>query len=39
MSLDQRTQAEALVQLARKKQTSVGGDGGAAELDAQLGIE
>ncbi len=36
VSLDQRTQAEALVQLARKR---VGRDGGAAELDAKLGIE
>ena len=39
VSLDQRTQAEALVQLARKQQPRVGRDGGAAELDAKLGIE
>src|SRR5215831_19940464 len=39
VSLDQRTQAEAFVQLARKQQARVGRDGGATELDAKLGIE
>ena len=37
--LDQRTHAEALVQLTWKKQTSIGGDCRTAELDAKLGIE
>ena len=37
--LDQRTHAEALVQLTWKKQTSIGGDCRPTELDAKLGIE
>jgi len=39
MALDQRAQAEPLVQLAREQQPSIGCDRDAAELDAQLGIE
>ena len=39
MALDQRAQAEPLVQLAREQQPSIGGDRSAAELDAKLGIE
>ena len=39
MSLDQRTQAEALIQLAGQQQSGVGGDRGASQLDAKLGIE
>src|SRR5262249_3181413 len=33
VSIDERTHAEALVQLTWKKQTSIGGNGRAAELD------
>src|SRR6266852_7622965 len=39
MALDQRAQAEALVQLAREQQPSIGSDRGSAELDAELRIE
>src|SRR6266446_4941472 len=39
MALDQRAQAEALVQLAREQQPSIGGHRGSSELDAKLGIE
>jgi len=39
MSLDQRAQAEALVQLACQQQPGVGGHRRAMELDAKLGIE
>jgi hypothetical protein len=39
LSLDQRTHAEALVQLAREKQSSIGGNARSAELDTKLGIE
>jgi len=35
VSLDQRTQAEALVQFARKQQSRIGRDDGAAELNAK----
>src|SRR5207249_8258352 len=39
MALDQRAQAEALVQLAREQEPSIGGHGGSSELDAELRIE
>src|SRR5260370_29025401 len=39
MALDQRAQAEPVVQLAREQQPSIGGHRGSSELDAQLGIE
>src|SRR5712664_3104319 len=39
MTLDQRAQAEPLVQLAREQQPSIGGHRGSSELDAKLGIE
>src|SRR5213593_2271871 len=39
MALDQRAQAEALVQLAREQEPSIGGHRGPSELDAKLGIE
>ena len=39
VSLDQRAQAEAFVQLAREQEPCVGGHRGAAELDAKLAIE
>jgi hypothetical protein len=39
MSLDQHTQAEAFVEFARKQEARIGGDRGAAELDAKLRVE
>ncbi len=39
MVLDQRVQAEALVQLAWEQQPSIGSDRGSLELDAELRIE
>src|SRR5437899_2287418 len=39
MALDQRTQAEALVQLAREQEPSIRGHCGSSELDAELRIE
>ena len=36
---DQAIQAEPLVQLAWEQEPGIGGDGGAAELDAKLRIE
>src|SRR5215813_13299709 len=39
VSLDQRAQAEAFVEFARKQEARVGGDGGSAKLDPKLGIE
>src|SRR2546427_6819085 len=39
MALDQRAQAEALVQLAREQEPSIGGHRGSSELDAQLRID
>src|SRR5438093_9141300 len=39
MALDQRAQAEALVQLAREQEPSIGGHRGSSELDAELRIE
>ncbi len=39
MALDQRAQAEPLVQLAREQQPSIGGHRGSSELDAELRIE
>ncbi len=39
MSLDQRAQAQAFVQLAREQEPSIGGHRGSSELDAQLRIE
>jgi len=39
MALDQRAQAEALVQLAREQQPRIGGHRGSSELDAELRIE
>src|SRR6266567_1286504 len=39
MALDQRAQAEPLVQLAREQQPSIGGHRGSLELDAELRIE
>jgi hypothetical protein len=39
VALDQRTQAEALVQLAREKQSGVGGDRRSLELHVKLGVE
>jgi len=39
MSLDQRAQPEALVQLAGQQQPGVGGHRGPPELDAALGVE
>jgi hypothetical protein len=39
MVFDQRAQSEALVQLTREQQPSIGGHGGSAELDAKLGVE
>ena len=37
--LDQGVKAETFVQRAREQQPGIGGDRGAAELDAKLGIE
>src|SRR6266852_4165699 len=39
MVLDQRAQAESLVQLAREHQPSIGGHRGSSEIDAELRIE
>ena len=39
MSLDERAEAEVLVQLTRQQQSSIGGDRRAPELDAKLGVE
>ena len=39
MMLDQGVKSKLIVQLAREQQPSIGGDRGAAELDAKLGIE
>src|SRR5712691_3396390 len=38
MALDQRAQAESLVQLAREQQPSIGGHRGSSELDPELRI-
>ena len=38
VSLDERAEAEVLVQLTRQQQSSVGGDRRAPELDAKLGL-
>src|SRR5262249_40612107 len=39
VSLDQRAQAEAFVEFARKQQACIGGNGDSAKLDPKLGIE
>jgi len=37
--LNQGIKPEAFVQLTREQQPGIGGDGGATELDAKLGVE
>ena len=39
VSLDERAQTEALVQLARQQEPGIGGHRGAPELYAELGVE
>ena len=39
MTVDQHAQTQALVQLAREQQPSIGGHRGSPELDAELRIE
>src|SRR3989442_34577 len=39
VSLDERAEAEVLVQLTRQQQSSIRGDRRAPELDAKLGVE
>src|SRR2546425_10485838 len=39
VSLDERAEAEVVVQLTRQQQSSIGGDRRAPELDAKLGVE